>query len=168
MKLNQLNNLSDEEAFDAFLKCCGSETWAGRMVDRRPFESAGEIYEAGEQIWWSLGGDDWLEAFSAHPKIGDVDSLREKYSSSKQWSEDEQSGVRGADEQTLERLAEANDEYEQKFGYIFIVCATGKTASEMLELLEERLDNEPDEEIEIAACEQAEITRLRLEKLLEE
>ena len=167
MNLTELNELDTDDAFDAFLKCCGAETWAEEMVDSRPFGSADEMYETADDIWWDLDRDDWLEAFSAHPKIGDVDSLREKYSSSKSWSEDEQSGVDEASDEVLERLAAANDEYEEMYGYIFIVCATGKTAAEMLALLEERLGNDPDDEIEIAAGEQAKITQIRLEKLLE-
>lgn len=168
MKLSELTELSTERAITHFFRCCGCRTWAEEMAERRPFESPEELFSEAEKIWWDLGRDEWLEAFSAHPKIGDIDSLREKYASTKSWSEDEQSGVATADEQVLERLAEANDEYEQRFGYIFIVCATGKSAAEMLALLEERLHNDPDDELEIAAGEQAKITRIRLQKLLEQ
>lgn len=168
MDLSDLNDLSDSEAVDALLKCCGSTAWAEQMAAARPFDSRSQLLETADDIWWNLGEDDWLQAFGAHPKIGDLESLREKYSSTRSWSESEQQGVESASEQVLQRLAEANTEYEQKFGYIFIVCASGKSAREMLDILEGRLPNEPDDEIEIAAGEQAEITEIRLNKLLDE
>ena len=166
MNLSELNQLPADDAHRAFIKCCGSSGWASQMVQARPFATVEELMNAADEVWWSLTEDDWLEAFGAHPKIGDIDSLREKYSSTRSWSEDEQSGVQSAPEEVLQRLAEANDEYEEKFGYIFIVCATGKSAAEMLEILEDRLPNDPDDEIEIAAGQQAEITRLRLGRLV--
>lgn len=166
MRLDELNNLDDDEATARLLRCCGSTRWAQQIATARPFASRQELFDAADAIWWDLDERHWREAFSAHPKIGDIDSLREKYASTKSWSEHEQSGVSSASEQVLERLAEANDEYEDKFGYIFIVCATGKSAEEMLDILEQRLPNDPGDEIEIAAGEQAKITRIRLEKLL--
>ncbi len=166
MNLDEFNSLSHDDAVDHLTRCCGATRWADEVADQRPFESTDHLFEMADQVWWELGRDDWLEAFSAHPKIGDIDSLREKFASTKPWSEDEQSGVESASEEVLHRLAEANEEYEEKFGYIFIVCATGKSAAQMLGILEERLPNEPDDEIEVAAGEQAKITRIRLEKLL--
>ncbi len=167
MNLEQFNSLSTDEAFEALFRCCGSTAWAEAMDSERPFESRAALVERAESLWWSLDKKDWLEAFDAHPKIGDIDSLREKYSASRSWSEGEQQGVEGASEQILTRLAEANEEYEERFGYIFIVCATGKSAGEMLSILEDRLPNEPDEELRIAAGEQAKITEIRLNKLLD-
>jgi 2-oxo-4-hydroxy-4-carboxy-5-ureidoimidazoline decarboxylase len=113
-------------------------------------------------VWCNLERSDWLEAFSHHPKIGDRAALRERFPTTGHLSEKEQAGVDGASEATLTALAEANGEYERKFGYIFIVCATGKTAREMLEMLSDRLRNECESEIRIAAEEQAKITALRL------
>ena len=165
MNLQQLNQMSHDQALDAFSRCCTASRWAEAMANRRPFASEEELFEAADAIWWDLDADDWLEAFAGHPRIGDIDSLREKYASTKSWSEDEQSGVDSASEQVLQRLSQANDEYFDKFGYIFIVCATGKSAEEMLAILEERLPNDPDEEIQVAAGEQAKITKIRLEKL---
>lgn len=168
MRINALNALDDEEARRAFYKCCAAQRWAKELVARRPFGSAQELYTVSDQVWWQLDRDDWLQAFDGHPKIGDMDSLREKYGDSRSWSEGEQHGVDGASEEILQRLADGNTAYEEKFGYIFIVCATGKSASEMLTILEDRLPNDPDEEIKIAAGEQAKITRIRLEKLLDD
>ncbi|RZK26134.1 MAG: OHCU decarboxylase, partial [Hymenobacter sp.] len=113
-----------------------------------------------------LSEADWREAFTHHPKIGDVSALREKFASTATWAAGEQGAVRQASQSTLEALAAGNEAYAQRFGYIFIVCATGKSAAEMLALLQARLPHEPAQEIKIAMSEQAKITRLRLEKLL--
>ncbi len=166
MNLKALNEINREEAVDAFLKCCTSKKWAGQMADRRPFSSADELYRLADSLWWNLNTEDWLEAFAGHPKIGDLDSLRQKYASTREWAGGEQSGVQEASEEVLQRLARGNQAYEEKFGYIFIVCATGKSAAEMLEILENRLVNDPADELKIAAEEQRKITQLRLEKLL--
>jgi 2-oxo-4-hydroxy-4-carboxy-5-ureidoimidazoline decarboxylase len=123
------------------------------------------LFRAAEQAWWDLSRQDWLEAFAAHPKIGDLDALRAKFATTAAWAAGEQSGVAGAPEEVLCELAASNRLYEETFGYIFIVCATGKTAAEMLELLRQRLGNQPDAELAVAAAEQWKITRLRLEKL---
>jgi 2-oxo-4-hydroxy-4-carboxy-5-ureidoimidazoline decarboxylase len=124
------------------------------------------VYAAADAIWLKLDRADWLEAFTHHPKIGDMDSLRAKFATTKEWAAGEQSGVNAANEEVLRGLADGNREYEQRFGHIFIVCATGKSAQEMLTLLRARLHNEADKELRIAAGEQAKITRIRLEKLL--
>ncbi len=113
----------------------------------------------------ALAPADWLEAFAAHPKIGDRDALRAKFAATAAWSAIEQAGVDGAPEEVLDALADANDRYHERFGYIFIVCATGKTAEEMLALIRERLSNDPEVELRTAAAEQAKIARIRLEKL---
>jgi 2-oxo-4-hydroxy-4-carboxy-5-ureidoimidazoline decarboxylase len=135
------------------------------MVSGRPYHSDQALLNATDAHWWSLGRDDWLEAFAAHPKIGDVESLRTKYAATKQWSANEQSGADTADDVTIQALSKANKQYEQTFGYIFIVCATGKSADEMLAILRQRLENDPDTEIRQAAAEQLKITHLRLQKL---
>jgi 2-oxo-4-hydroxy-4-carboxy-5-ureidoimidazoline decarboxylase len=121
---------------------------------------------ASDRVWERLERVDRLEAFAAHPKIGDLEGLRLKYATTADWASGEQSGVAGASEQTLRALAEGNREYEARFGYLFIVCASGKTADEMLGLLRSRLRNDPAAEQSVASAEQALITRLRLRKLL--
>lgn len=136
------------------------------MAQRRPFNSEAELFAVGEEIWQSLAPQDWREAFSHHPKIGDLTSLRAKFANTRQWSEGEQAGVTGAAEDILHALADGNEAYHKKFGFIFIVCATGKSAGEMLALLQQRLPNDPKLELKIAAAEQAQITKIRLEKLL--
>jgi 2-oxo-4-hydroxy-4-carboxy-5-ureidoimidazoline decarboxylase len=108
-----------------------------------------------------------LEAFEQHPKIGDINSLKKQYANTVAWASNEQAGVDAASDEVLQALAKGNDDYERKFGYIFIVCATGKSAGEMLELLQSRLTNDPESEIKIGAEEQNKITKLRLEKLFE-
>ena len=165
MNLATINAWTDEEAIASFRRCCGSTRWSERMARLRPFDSEAAVFETAERIWWELDSADWLEAFAAHPRIGDRDAMRAKFAATAAWSAREQSGVDGAAEDVLQALAEENTRYHERFGYIFIVSATGKTAAEMLALLRERLSNEPGREIAVAAAEQAKITRLRLEKL---
>ncbi len=164
--LEELNRATVDNALSEFRRCCNSTAWASHMVSKRPFASATEVLRAGDDVWYSLREQDWLEAFSGHPKIGDAESLKEKFSSTSEWAKGEQSGVAGATNDVSRRLSEDNRRYEKKFGFIFIVCATGKSARDMLELLDQRLGNERGEELRIAAGEQGKITRLRLEKLL--
>lgn len=166
MTLDQLNRLSEADATAAFTQCCAAQRWVERMVIDRPFESLSEMLEISDRIWEECDFDDYLEAFEGHPRIGDVESLAKKYANTKGWAGGEQKGVEGADRTVLERLAEGNRSYEERFGYIFIVCATGKSAAEMLALLEARMGNPPEYEINVAAEEQNKITRLRLKKLL--
>jgi len=165
MNLNQINACTEETAREVFRRCCGSVRWSELMARTRPFESEAALYQAAERIWWGLARADWLEAFAAHPKIGDREALRAKFAATAAWAAREQAGVEGAPDDLLRELAEENCRYQARFGYIFIVCATGKTAEEMLALLKERSTNDADEEIEIAAAEQAKITRIRLEKI---
>jgi 2-oxo-4-hydroxy-4-carboxy-5-ureidoimidazoline decarboxylase len=135
------------------------------MAASRPFADAAAMLEAAERGFRELGHEDWREAFASHPQIGDLDSLRARFASTAAFSVREQSGVVDASETTLAALARGNQAYREKFGYIFIVCASGKTADEMLGLLQKRLENGPDQEIVIAAAEQAAITRIRLRGL---
>ena len=165
--LEQLNLLPTREAESEFLKCCGSRRWAARMNDERPFESLDDLIAKADRIWRALEPRDWLEAFLSHPKIGEKKAAAATSEQAKRWSEAEQAGVGDAATSTLAALAELNQKYEDKFGYIFIVCASDKSSEEMLAILRERLANNPDEELCIAAAEQAKITRLRLQKLLE-
>lgn len=154
--LDRLNAMPAGEVETALLDCCGSRVWARRMTEGRPFQSAADIKQKSNQIWRSLGREDWLEAFAAHPRIGEKGN---------RWSEAEQAGARGADKETLAELIAANRVYESRFDHIFIVCATGKSAAEMLGLLRARLDNDPETELCVAAEEQRKITNLRVEKL---
>lgn len=165
MTLAALNELPGREAVKLFLACCGSKRWVDEMVSRRPFDSVEKMYVMADKVWFSLTDKDWKEAFSAHPKIGDIQSLRKKFRSTAALASREQSGVVGASEKTLKALAEGNAAYEAKFGYIFIVCATGKSADQMFAILNERLSNHPAMELKIAAQEQAKITRMRLERI---
>jgi allantoicase len=137
------------------------------MTAARPFQSVDQLAETADRLWWSLEPGRWLEAFHSHPKIGEKKAAAAISADAQEWSEKEQSGIRDSARETIEALARLNREYEQKFGYIFIICATGKSSEEMLSNLRERLQNAPDEELRIAATEQARITRLRLTKLVE-
>ncbi len=165
VNLDRINSPSETEARAAFLGCCGARRWSEQMAARRPFASEAELFAAAEHVWRALPCEDWLEAFTAHPRIGDLDALRRKFTQTAAWAAGEQAGVAGASEATLVALAEGNRVYEAKFGHIFIVCASGKSAGEMLALLEERLNNNSEKELRIAAREQEKITRLRLQKL---
>jgi 2-oxo-4-hydroxy-4-carboxy-5-ureidoimidazoline decarboxylase len=166
MRLSDLNNISPTARAEALATCCGAAAWMSTLNEQFPFESVAALYEAAERVWYDLSEADWREAFTHHPKIGDMNALKEKFASTATWAAGEQGAVRQASQATLEALAAGNATYEQKFGYIFIVCATGKSADEMLALLEARLPNDPNQEIHVAMGEQAKITRLRLEKLL--
>jgi 2-oxo-4-hydroxy-4-carboxy-5-ureidoimidazoline decarboxylase len=166
MTLEALNHLPPSAAKEAFLKCCGADRWADAMVNSRPFADQRMLYETADRIWHGLAAEDWREAFDHHPRIGDLDSLKAKYADTRQWAEGEQAGAAQASDAVLTALAEGNRKYETYFGHLFIVCATGKTAEEMLDLLHARLPNHPDRELRIAAEEQRKITRIRLEKLI--
>lgn len=166
-KLEQLNQASEETAQARFLDCCGSQNWARKMTEARPFADVAALTEQAGQIWLNLETRDWLDAFAAHPKIGARKSAPKQQAQSAEWSRGEQSGAHAAADWVLNQLAEANRLYEKKFGYIFIVCATGKSADEMLELCRQRLKNDAATEIRIAADEQRKITEIRLKKLLE-
>jgi OHCU decarboxylase len=168
MRLEDLNALDEEAAEREFLRCCGSSRWARKMAVERPFASVDAMVRAADAIWPRLDRLDWLEAFGAHPKIGAGGAGGAGGPDTAHWSAEEQAGVSAAADATRLRLADANREYEARFGYIFIVCATGKTAGAMLELLERRLRHDPDAEIRIAAEEQRKITRLRFAKLVDE
>ena len=162
-----LNALSIDEARAALLRCCGATRWAAWLLTQRPFASTEALFKAAAGVWTQMEKADMLEAFSHHPEIGsDIASLRQRFASTAAWSSAEQAGVAGADDATLEALRDGNVRYREKFGYVFLVCATGKTAAEMLALLRARLAHDPDAELQVAAAEQAKITRLRLEKLV--
>jgi len=164
--LRDLNSLSDSAAEAELLKCCGSLNWARSMTSARPFSSQADLLAKAEQLWWSLSSADWLEAFRAHPKIGEHKAATQQSAQAQDWSAQEQSGIARAADEIKNALAAGNSEYENRFGFIYIVCATGRTPDEMLSILNDRLSNDPDTELRMAAAEQAKIIRLRLEKLL--
>lgn len=164
--LERLNALPEQEAAAALTRCCGASAWVRQMLAHRPYASVEALHTLAQRLWAAQGREDVLEAFTHHPRIGDLASLRQRFASTAAWSGQEQAGVAGAAERVLERLAAGNTAYEERFGYIFIVCATGRSAAEMLALLEARLHNPPEQELGIAAAEQAKILAIRLEKLL--
>ena len=163
MTLSSFNNLDRKAAAAELFSCCGSQQWVSLMMKAFPFESGKTLIEKATNIWYKECGEkDWLESFTHHPRIGDKKSLAEKFAGK------EQAGVASATEQTIEALASRNADYENKFGFIFIVCATGKSASEMLRLLDDRLKNERNSELRIAMGEQHKITLIRFKKLFED
>jgi 2-oxo-4-hydroxy-4-carboxy-5-ureidoimidazoline decarboxylase len=165
MTISEFDQLDIDNKKALLRQCCGAENWVNKVIAALPAEDLIDLQEIAEEQWYACTEQDWREAFTHHPKIGDLDSLREKYAATGHWTEGEQASVKQATEQTLRRLAEGNTAYEAKFGYIFIVCATGKTADEMLSMLNQRLHNSAEAEIQIAMEEQLKITKLRLEKL---
>jgi len=167
--LEHLNGLPESDCIESLRRCCGSSRWAVALASSRPFASRAMLHGEAESVWWHLGDGDWMEAFDHHPRIGaDVDALREKFQGTSSWASGEQEGVASADDAVLEALAQGNREYEARYGFIFIVCASGKSAAEMGAILRSRMDNSLPNELRIAAGEQAKITRLRLEKLQKE
>jgi OHCU decarboxylase len=167
MELELLNALGRAEAEQALLQCCGSSRWAREVAAGRPYENVEALITHANEIWKSLDPADWLEAFRSHPKIGEKKAAASISEKSRQWSGQEQSGVSNASRETVDSLATLNRVYEEKFGFIFIICATGKTSEEMLAALRERLENDATRELTIAAAEQGKITELRLRKLLD-
>lgn len=157
--LERLSAMSREEVEARMLACCGSRRWARRMATSRPFSSEDELFESTDRVFKELSEEDWLEAFRTHPRIGEA---------ARGQAAREQSGARGASEEVLAALAGANRDYERRFGYIFIVCASGRSAEEMLAVCRGRLHNSPAEELAVAAEEQKKITRLRLRRVLED
>ena len=159
--------MPEAEISPLFHHCCGSSEWVHLMVHSRPFKSESQLLAWAQKFWMDLEHEEWIKAFESHPAIGEkkIEASGENDLHT-QWSRDEQSRVINADHQTLSKLIEKGQVYKKQFGYIYLVCATGKTASEMLGILEDRLQNKPELEIKIAAREQSKITALRLEKLL--
>ena len=166
MTIEAFNQLDKEEKKQLLLQCCGSKGWVEKMLQLPAATDLAGLLAHAEWEWYHCNKEDWKEAFRHHPKIGDLDSLRKKFSSDK-FAGNEQAGINDAGESVLHALAKANTLYENRFGYIFIVCATGKSAKEMLEILHSRLNNHPEEEIKIAMAEQNKITMIRLKKLFD-
>lgn len=166
MTLSELNALSADRAREELLRCCGCALWADAVVSARPFRTKADLLAVSDAAWAATGEAEWREAFAHHPRIGGKDALRAKFAATSAWAQGEQAGAAAASEAVLDALAAGNAEYEKKFGHIFIVCATGKSAAEMLDLLKSRLPNDAVSEMRLAAGEQNKITKIRLEKLI--
>lgn len=160
------NNLLSNDAAREVLDCCGSSAWTQQLAERRPFRDESSLIAASDEIWNSLQSADWEEAFSKHPRIGERKGPTAASTQSAAWSSEEQQSTAEAAEEIQSALVEANRQYEARFGRIFIVCATGKSASEMLELLRGRMHNDEATELRLSAEEQRKITNLRLKKWL--
>lgn len=164
MTIAEFDHLANEQKKDILHQCCGSANWVNKMIAALPAEDLIDLLEIAEDQWYACSKQDWLEAFSHHPKIGDLQSIEEKFNSTAHFAAGEQAAIKQTSENTLRELAEDNQQYEKKFGYIFIIAAAGRSADEMLAGLKARLQNDPDEEIKIAMEEQLRITKSRLEK----
>lgn len=163
MNFSSFNSLSGPELQELYYSCCGSTKFAEQMSASHPLESENRMIETAQQIWYDTCAEaDWLEAFSQHPQIGDLDSLKKKFAGT------EQSAVAGAQLGTLQELSDLNKAYKEKFGFIFIICATGKPVDVMVRTLKARLQNTRNEELAIAMAEQHKITILRLMKQMSE
>jgi 2-oxo-4-hydroxy-4-carboxy-5-ureidoimidazoline decarboxylase len=167
VSIAELDAMPEPQANKLLAECCGASRWVSGMLARRPFGSRAVVFSTADEIWRSLDSGDWREAFSHHPRIGERKSAMPRSERGSAWAAREQSRIGRARDDVRAELAAANREYEQRFGYIYIVFATGKSAEEMLALARERLRNVPDVELRTAAKEQRKITRLRLEKLLD-
>jgi 2-oxo-4-hydroxy-4-carboxy-5-ureidoimidazoline decarboxylase len=165
LSLSEFNALNLDRAREELERCCGSSRWVEAMNHARPFSSIDELYSQADRIWNSLSREDWLEAFKHHPRIGEQ-GLRAKFASTASWAEQEQKGVTGASEETLQALLKGNEQYERSFGHVFLICATGKSAEEMLQSMRSRASNDASTELKVAAGEQAKITRIRLERMI--
>ncbi len=166
LTVEELNEMAPSVFEASISKCCGAKNWVQKMAAARPFSSRKDVLEEAENAWFACKKSDWLEAFTHHPKIGDVESLKKKFASTAAWASGEQVKVQAASTAILEELKLYNDLYLNKFGFIFIIFATGKTAEEMLSILKTRYENEAIEEIANALLEQNKITKIRIEKLL--
>ena len=165
MTIADFDHLKVEEKKKLLFNCCGSTAWVKGMMEIFPVNDLVDLLEYAEEKWYDCNPADWLEAFEHHPKIGDTESIHTTTSLSNDYAAKEQEGIESAEKNILNDLKKANEDYLENFGYIFIVFATGKSAEEMLEILNSRMNNDPHEELNIAAGEQNKITRLRLEKL---
>ena len=153
----------DDQALN---KICTSQKWVSLVKAKMPFSSPSELKNAAEEAFAELEEQDWLEAFAGHPMIGDISTLQKKYAQGKSLSEKEQGGVKGASDKTLQQLLSLNKEYAEKFGFIFIVCATNKSADEMLSMLKARINRTREQELQQAAIEQQKISQIRMEAYL--
>ena len=164
--LRRWNQASRAEAVGEIVACCGAAAWSAMLAERRPFPDEASLLAASDEAWLSLAPSDWLEAFRSHPRIGETSAKASMPAQSASWSRQEQDGVSTSTEPVKATLADANRAYEQKFGHIFIVCAAGKSAVEILAILRRRMQNDEDTELRDAAEQQRQITQLRLKKWL--
>jgi len=165
--VKELDGMRPGQARGLLSECCGSSKWVNEMVAKRPFRKRENVFKAADEVADTMEPKDWLEAFEHHPRIGDKPDAKTGISAGVEWATMEQAGMEAAGNYAKIALMRANQEYERRFGYIYIVCATGKSADEMIGILHERLGNDPEKELRVAADEQRKITRLRLEKLLD-
>lgn len=162
------NSLPADQAALEILPCCGSRAWANEMASHRPFNDVPSLLDTSDRIWRKLAVADWLEAFQSHPRIGESRSHAEVSARSQQWSAQEQSRAVDSSDSVKQALAEGNQQYEEKFGRIFIICATGKSAPEILQNLQRRLNNDEATELREAAEHQRQIIQIRVNKWLTE
>jgi len=165
--LARWNELPEDDAADEILPCCGSKAWARDLARRRPLRNEQDLLSASGEVWWSLQEWDWLQAFRSHPRIGESKVPQAAKPQSAAWSAQEQSRAADAGHSTRAALAKGNRRYEQRFGRTFIVCATGKSADEILEILRRRLKNDESRELREAAEQQRQIAEIRLKKWLQ-
>jgi OHCU decarboxylase len=166
LTISDINKMSDVDLWTELAKCCGSKTWVKLMLENHPYNNMEDFFLKASHLWFSVNTEDCLEAYSHHPQIGDVESLKKKFAFTANWSKNEQAGVNNASLATLSEIKNLNEQYFKKNGFIFLICASGKSADEMLSFLKERINNSRDKELEIAAQEQNKIIKIRLEKFL--
>jgi 2-oxo-4-hydroxy-4-carboxy-5-ureidoimidazoline decarboxylase len=164
--LARWHTLPPREAVAEILSCCGSPAWARKLTAMRPFANEQKLFDAADECWQGLPPSDWLEAFRSHPRIGEQHSQNKTTATSAAWSKSEQSQMKDADAAILMRMREGHREYEERFGRIFIVCASGKKPAELLRILEQRLKNDPAQELLESAAQQKQIMQLRLRRWL--
>jgi 2-oxo-4-hydroxy-4-carboxy-5-ureidoimidazoline decarboxylase len=165
--LARWNSLDPESATREILPCCGSQAWAEALTAKRPYTNEASLFATSDAIWLSLPEDAWQQAFDSHPRIGQKHTQTQATEESLRWSAQEQRAALSEDTAAKLSLEDANRRYEQRFGRIFIVCASGKSASEILSILEARMNNDPQTELHEAAEQQRQITQLRLHRWLE-
>jgi 2-oxo-4-hydroxy-4-carboxy-5-ureidoimidazoline decarboxylase len=165
MTVALLDRMDEAQARGVLFQCCGSHSWVDQMLARRPFGSDERLLHSADEVWWGLTRQDWLEAFGHHPRIGEGSPPGPSAGQGDRWASEEQAGAAGADPATVNALAEYNSAYEDRFGHVFLICASGLDSAAMLQTLQARYENPANMELRIAAGEQAKITRLRLQKL---
>ena len=159
----ELDSLPRDAATDLLTSCCGSRRWTAAMMARRPFGTRDALLRAADEEWNRLSPNDWVEAFAHHPRIGERRAFAHVDARARRWSESEQSSAASSDDRVKHQLADAQHEYEARFGHIFLICAAGKSSEEILAALRARMINDPKTELRVAAEEQRQITRLRLQ-----
>lgn len=167
MTIAEFDKMDVAKKKEVLFNCCGSTGWVKGMLGVFPVNDLIDLLEYAEEQWYDCNPADWLEAFEHHPRIGDIHLIQKNFANTAEYALKEQAGIKDSSEKVLAELAEKNEQYEENFGYLFIIFATGKSAAEMLALLNQRLENDPRDELMIAAAEQDRITKQRLKKLFE-